>query len=117
MHNGEDVSDIILHALDIVTIAVPPALPAALTVGIVFAQQRMKNHQIYCISPRSINVCGGINAVCFDKVQAQGLLKSTSVKLVSMNQGWHIFEHGKKFMKGITRDIITFIVYHHYYML
>ncbi|XP_022343828.2 polyamine-transporting ATPase 13A3-like isoform X2 [Crassostrea virginica] len=67
VHNGEDVSDIILHALDLVTIAVPPALPAALTVGIVFAQQRMKNHQIYCISPRSINVCGGINAVCFDK--------------------------------------------------
>ncbi|XP_062591855.1 polyamine-transporting ATPase 13A3-like [Saccostrea cucullata] len=64
---GEDTSDIILHALDIITIAVPPALPAALTVGIVFAQQRMKNHQIYCISPRSINVCGGINAVCFDK--------------------------------------------------
>lgn len=68
VHNGEDVSDIILHALDIITIAVPPALPAALTVGIVFAQRRLKNHEIYCISPRSINVCGGINAVCFDKV-------------------------------------------------
>lgn len=68
MHNGEDVSDIILHALDIITIAVPPALPAALTVGIVFAQRRLKSHEIYCISPRSINVCGGINAVCFDKV-------------------------------------------------
>lgn len=68
VHNGEDVSDIILHALDIITIAVPPALPAALTVGIVFAQRRLKNHKIYCISPRSINVCGGINAVCFDKV-------------------------------------------------
>lgn len=67
VHNGEDVSDIILHALDIITIAVPPALPAALTVGIVFAQRRLKNHEIYCISPRSINVCGGINAVCFDK--------------------------------------------------
>lgn len=68
VHNGEDVSDIILHALDIITIAVPPALPAALTVGIVFAQRRLKSHEIYCISPRSINVCGGINAVCFDKV-------------------------------------------------
>lgn len=51
-----------------ITIAVPPALPAALTVGIVFAQSRMKKSDIYCISPRSINVCGSINAVCFDKV-------------------------------------------------
>ncbi|XP_056009039.1 polyamine-transporting ATPase 13A3-like isoform X2 [Ostrea edulis] len=67
VRNGEDTSDIILHALDIITIAVPPALPAALTVGIVFAQQRLKNLKIYCISPRCINVCGGINAVCFDK--------------------------------------------------
>ncbi|KAL3862276.1 hypothetical protein ACJMK2_008257, partial [Sinanodonta woodiana] len=64
---GEAVSDIIIRSLDLVTIAVPPALPAALTVGIVFAQRRLKRQLIYCISPRSINVCGTINAVCFDK--------------------------------------------------
>ncbi|KAK3104814.1 hypothetical protein FSP39_010866 [Pinctada imbricata] len=67
IHHGEDVSDIILHALDLITISVPPALPAALTVGIVFAQRRLRTHGIFCISPRSINVCGGINVVCFDK--------------------------------------------------
>ena len=27
----------------------------------------MKHSGIYCISPRSINICGSINAVCFDK--------------------------------------------------
>ena len=64
----EDVGDIILRALDLITIAVPPALPAALAVGIVFAQSRLKHNQIYCISPRGINICGSINAVCFDKV-------------------------------------------------
>ena len=58
----------ILRCLDLVTITVPPALPAALTVGIVFAQQRLKRLTIYCISPKAINVCGSINAVCFDKV-------------------------------------------------
>lgn len=59
--------DIFLRSMDLITIAVPPALPAALTIGIVFAQRRLKRGQIYCISPRSINVSGTINAVCFDK--------------------------------------------------
>ncbi|XP_045161334.2 polyamine-transporting ATPase 13A3-like isoform X2 [Mercenaria mercenaria] len=64
---GDSVGDIIKRSLDLITIAVPPALPAALTVGIVFAQRRMKQAKIYCISPRSINVCGSLNTVCFDK--------------------------------------------------
>ncbi|XP_052082525.1 polyamine-transporting ATPase 13A3-like isoform X4 [Mytilus californianus] len=64
---GEHPSDIILRALDLITIAVPPALPAALTIGIVFAQYRLKKQLVYCISPRSINVSGSINAFCFDK--------------------------------------------------
>lgn len=65
---GDPFGEIIKRSLDLITIAVPPALPAALTVGIVFAQARMKRSAIYCISPRSINICGSINAVCFDKV-------------------------------------------------
>jgi len=53
--------------LDLVTIVVPPALPAAMTVGIVFAQKRLRRQNIFCISPRSINLCGAINTFCFDK--------------------------------------------------
>ncbi|XP_060580434.1 polyamine-transporting ATPase 13A3-like [Ruditapes philippinarum] len=64
---GDSAGDIVKRSLDLITIAVPPALPAALTVGIVFAQRRMKQAKIYCISPRSINVCGSLNTVCFDK--------------------------------------------------
>lgn len=67
VRNGDEAGDIIKRSLDLITIAVPPALPAALTVGIVFAQSRLKTSRIYCISPRSINVCGSINTVCFDK--------------------------------------------------
>lgn len=65
----EAFEEIFLRSMDLVTIAVPPALPAALTIGIVFAQSRLKKSQIYCISPRSINVSGTINIVCFDKVK------------------------------------------------
>ena len=55
-------------ALDVITIAVPPALPAALTTGIIYAQRRLKKRGIFCISPQRINVCGQLNLVCFDKV-------------------------------------------------
>lgn len=64
---GDTVGDIIVRSLDLVTITVPPALPAALAMGIVFAQQRLKLKGIFCISPRSINISGTINTVCFDK--------------------------------------------------
>lgn len=64
---GDTVGDIIVRSLDLVTITVPPALPAALAMGIVFAQHRLKLKGIYCISPSSINIGGTINTVCFDK--------------------------------------------------
>lgn len=59
---------IIIESLDIITITVPPALPAAMTAGIVYAQRRLKRVGIFCISPQRINMCGQLNVVCFDKV-------------------------------------------------
>uniref|UniRef100_A0A3Q3IU56 Polyamine-transporting ATPase 13A3 n=1 Tax=Monopterus albus TaxID=43700 RepID=A0A3Q3IU56_MONAL len=58
---------IIVESLDIFTITVPPALPAAMTAGIMYAQRRLKRVGIFCISPQRINVCGQLNLVCFDK--------------------------------------------------
>lgn len=60
---------IIIESLDIITITVPPALPAAMTAGIVYAQRRLKRIGIFCISPQRINMCGQLNLVCFDKVE------------------------------------------------
>lgn len=60
---------IIIESLDIITITVPPALPAAMTAGIVYAQRRLKRVGIFCISPQRINMCGQLNLVCFDKVR------------------------------------------------
>ena len=57
-----------MEALDLITIVVPPALPAAMTVGRFYAQSRLQKKNIFCISPRSINVSGSIDCVCFDKV-------------------------------------------------
>ncbi|XP_016944123.1 LOW QUALITY PROTEIN: polyamine-transporting ATPase 13A3 [Drosophila suzukii] len=64
---GTDPVKIAVESLDLITIVVPPALPAAMTVGRFYAQKRLKASEIFCISPRSINVAGGINCCCFDK--------------------------------------------------
>ncbi|XP_020494920.2 polyamine-transporting ATPase 13A3 [Labrus bergylta] len=65
--NKVPAKTIIIESLDIITITVPPALPAAMTAGIVYAQRRLRDIGIFCISPQRINICGQINLVCFDK--------------------------------------------------
>ena len=58
---------IVIRALDLITIVVPPALPATLTIGTSFALARLKSKQIFCISPQRVNVGGKLNLMCFDK--------------------------------------------------
>uniref|UniRef100_A0A452GX53 Uncharacterized protein n=1 Tax=Gopherus agassizii TaxID=38772 RepID=A0A452GX53_9SAUR len=65
--NQVPLQQIIIRALDVITVIVPPALPAAMTVGTIYAQNRLKQHGIFCISPPRINLCGKIRLVCFDK--------------------------------------------------
>ena len=47
---GVGVGDILLKALDLITIIILPALPMAMTIGVIFAQTRLKQSDIYCIS-------------------------------------------------------------------
>jgi len=58
---------IVIRALDLITIVVPPALPATLTIGTSFALGRLKAKQIFCISPQRVNVGGKLDLMCFDK--------------------------------------------------
>lgn len=58
---------IVVRALDLITIVVPPALPATLTIGTNFALSRLKQKLIFCISPQRVNVGGKIDVMCFDK--------------------------------------------------
>jgi cation-transporting ATPase 13A3/4/5 len=52
---------------DVITIAVPPALPATLSIGTSFALARLKKKKIFCISPQRVNVGGKLDIMCFDK--------------------------------------------------
>lgn len=58
---------IVVRALDLITIVVPPALPATLTIGTNFALSRLRKKQIFCISPQRVNVGGKLDVMCFDK--------------------------------------------------
>lgn len=69
-------NEIVIRALDLVTVVVPPALPAAMTVCTLYAQSRLRSQGIFCIHPLRINLGGKLRLVCFDKVGGR-------------RQGWH----------------------------
>ncbi|KAH7339862.1 hypothetical protein B0J17DRAFT_657059 [Rhizoctonia solani] len=58
---------ILVRALDLITIVVPPALPATLSIGTAFAISRLRKAGVFCIAPTRVNVGGKVDVVCFDK--------------------------------------------------
>uniref|UniRef100_A0A2K5CJI0 ATPase cation transporting 13A2 n=1 Tax=Aotus nancymaae TaxID=37293 RepID=A0A2K5CJI0_AOTNA len=69
--NRVPLNEIVIRALDLVTVVVPPALPAAMTVCTLYAQSRLRRQGIFCIHPLRINLGGKLQLVCFDKVGLQ----------------------------------------------
>ncbi|XP_072607185.1 polyamine-transporting ATPase 13A2 isoform X15 [Vulpes vulpes] len=70
--NRVPLNEIVIRALDLVTVVVPPALPAAMTVCTLYAQSRLRSQGIFCIHPLRINLGGKLQLVCFDKVLEEG---------------------------------------------
>eukprot|EP00092_Neocalanus_flemingeri_P007619 GFUD01008222.1.p1 GENE.GFUD01008222.1~~GFUD01008222.1.p1 ORF type:complete len:1156 (+),score=221.75 GFUD01008222.1:90-3557(+) len=99
---GSDLSMILLRTLDVITIVVPPALPAAMTVGTVYAQSRLRRQGIFCISPPRINVCGKLKVICFDKT---GTLTEDGLDMwgVLPTEGQH-FKRPVKDITELERD-------------
>jgi cation-transporting ATPase 13A2 len=64
---GIPATVILLRALDLITVVVPPALPATLSIGTSFALGRLREKGVFCISPSRVNVAGKVNVCCFDK--------------------------------------------------
>lgn len=65
--NGASTTDTVLWSLIIMTVSIPPALPAAVTICILYSQTRLQRNGIFCLSAQRINMCGQINIMCFDK--------------------------------------------------
>lgn len=57
---GIETKIIVNRFLDVITQAVPPALPAVLSCGVIFAINRLKKSKIFCIAPPRINLAGQI---------------------------------------------------------
>ncbi|XP_046682889.1 polyamine-transporting ATPase 13A3 isoform X2 [Homalodisca vitripennis] len=87
--HGADLEDMILRSLDIITIVVPPALPAAMTIGSNYSLQRLKKQKIFSTSVSLISIWGKVKLICFDKtgtlteegLDVLGILPSESTSL------------------------------------
>ena len=62
-----EARDLFSHFLDLVTVTVPPGLPVSMTFGIIYALEKLKKKQIFCISPNKVISGGMVNLICFDK--------------------------------------------------
>mmetsp|Transcript_9224 Transcript_9224/g.9197 ORF Transcript_9224/g.9197 Transcript_9224/m.9197 type:complete len:890 (-) Transcript_9224:6-2675(-) len=74
--------ELIKRCLDLITVTIPPALPAAMTVGTAFAITRLRKDKIYCTSPPRVNVAGKIDTFCFDKT---GTLTEDGMNLLGVH--------------------------------
>jgi cation-transporting ATPase 13A3/4/5 len=114
IRRGSDATMILLRSLDIITIVVPPALPAAMTVGTYYAQSRLKKSKIFCISPQRINICGKLKLVCFDKT---GTLTEDGLDMYGVqttNMSWRQLECNtsatdeiNEFHENIEKDVAS----------
>lgn len=89
----------IIRMFDIITISVPPALPLAMSVGTSYAMYRLKNQNIFCISPPRVNVSGMIEYMCYDKT---GTLTEDSLGLFGI-----YLSQNQSFIKLITEDEVS----------
>lgn len=90
---------IVLRALDLITVVVPPALPATLSIGTSFAISRLRSAGIFCISPNRVNVGGKVNVVCFDKT---GTLTEDGLDIL----GARALERDGKRFREVADDIL-----------
>ncbi|GLC61164.1 hypothetical protein PLESTB_001725200 [Pleodorina starrii] len=64
---GASAESIVERFFDMITIAVPPALPACLTVATVCSIGRLRKKGIYVTGPDRITLAGQLDVICFDK--------------------------------------------------
>ena len=55
------------RGMDLITITVPPTLPIAMTIGIIYAVNKLTAKEIYTISPNQLVEGGVLDTMCFDK--------------------------------------------------
>ncbi|XP_040205466.1 probable cation-transporting ATPase 13A4 isoform X1 [Rana temporaria] len=90
--NNGATSLTVLWCLLLVTVSIPAALPASLTICTLYSQTRLKKNNIFCLSAQRINMCGQLNIICFDKT---GTLTEDGMEL------WGILPSGGTFFQDV----------------
>ena len=67
VEGGNNAKEIIERFLDLFTTAVPPSLPACLSIGITYSLSSLSDKGIFCIQRDRINKAGSVNILVFDK--------------------------------------------------
>ncbi|CAG9324970.1 ATP13A2 [Blepharisma stoltei] len=67
IYRGVPIFQIIIHCFDLFTEAIPPALPACMTICTAISISRLRKQGIFCTAPQRVNVAGRIDTFCFDK--------------------------------------------------
>ncbi|KAJ3314645.1 hypothetical protein HDV04_005651 [Boothiomyces sp. JEL0838] len=80
---GMNAFDALIASVDLITIAVPPALPLILTVGIGISVQRLAKLRIFCIDPARLNFAGRLDIMCWDKT---GTLTVSSLSFIGVDR-------------------------------
>jgi cation-transporting ATPase 13A2 len=76
---GFSTKNIVFRSLDLITIAVPPSLPAILASSVAFSIKRLKKQKVFCIQPGRVNICGRVETFVFDKT---GTLTEDGLKVI-----------------------------------
>mmetsp|Transcript_38735 Transcript_38735/g.152956 ORF Transcript_38735/g.152956 Transcript_38735/m.152956 type:complete len:125 (-) Transcript_38735:3522-3896(-) len=64
---GVSTFNAVLQGLDLITIALPPALPATVTFGLVYAIKRLQKKRILVTRANAVTTSAWLDVLCFDK--------------------------------------------------
>ena len=82
-----------IKGAEMFTVAVPPVLPLAITIGLEIASQRLKKRQIYSLFLEKINQAGRVKLCCFDKTGTltQNLLQFRGIlPIYNAEEDWDV---------------------------
>ena len=67
LFNIVGIKGILLKIMDLITVTIPPGLPVSMTLGIIYAVEKLQKKNIFCTSQNNIIKGGRVNQLCFDK--------------------------------------------------
>ena len=94
LNNWDDMKEIMVKFLDLITVAIAPALPTCIFIGIYISIRLLKKKMISCYSPYRLLTAGSIEYLFLDKT---GTITEKELNLKSVVMSYH-----DKFQESIS---------------